>query len=82
MMSIFKTTLAALVATSMVVLPTVAQAATANQTAVSKLSLRAAPQVSGVKESKIEGLSTIYYVVGAAALIGLGFIVFEKKKSK
>jgi ABC-type phosphate transport system substrate-binding protein len=79
-MTMRKTIMAAIVATSMVVVPTVAQAAAANQSSVSKLSVRSSQQLHGLKESKAgEGSNTIYYVAAAAAAIGLAFLVFEKK---
>jgi|CXWL01.1.fsa_nt_gi hypothetical protein len=71
-MSIRKAAMAALVAGSMVVVPTVA-AAQANQTAVSKLSVRSA-QVRGgatfAKKNNLQGGSLIIALVAAAAVIG------------
>jgi hypothetical protein len=79
-MTMRKTIMAAIVATSMVVVPTVAQAAAANQSSVSKLSVRSSQQLHGLKESKAgEGSNMIYWVAGLAVAVGLGFIVFKSK---
>jgi hypothetical protein len=80
-MSIRKAAMAAIVATSMVVVPTVAQAAAANQTAVSKLSVRSAPQVSGSKQSELAGGSVIIALLAAAAVIA-GIVVAANGSSK
>ncbi len=71
-MSIRKAAMAALVAGSMVVVPTVAQAAQANQTAVSKLSVRSAPVRQGAtvaKQNELQGGSIIIALLAAAAVI-------------
>jgi len=76
-MSIRKAAMAALVASSMVVVPTVAQAAQANQTAVSKLSVRSAQVRQGAavtKKSELQGGSLILALLAAAAVIG-GIII-------
>lgn len=77
-MSIRKAAMAALVAGSMVVVPTVAQAAQANQTAVSKLSVRSAQVRQGAavdkKGEKLAGGSLILALLAAAAVIG-GIII-------
>jgi uncharacterized membrane protein YjgN (DUF898 family) len=67
-MSIRKATMAAIVAVSMVVVPTVAQAAT--QSAASKLSVRSAQKISGSKESKARPGSTIIAIMTAIAVVG------------
>jgi hypothetical protein len=72
-MSIRKAAMAALVAGSMVVVPTIAQAAQANQTAVSKLSVRSAQVRQGAtvaKKSDLQGGSLILALLAAAAVIG------------
>ena len=72
-MSIRKAAMAALIAGSMVVVPTIAQAAPANQTAVSKLSVRSAQVRSGktlVKRNELGGGSLIIALLAAAAVIG------------
>ena len=72
-MSIRKAAMAALVAGSMVVVPTIAQAASANQTAVSKLSVRSAQVRSGAvvaKKDELAGGSLIIALLAAAAVIG------------
>jgi len=73
-MSIRKAAMAALVAGSMVVVPTVAQAAQANQTAVSKLSVRSAQVRQGAvvakKKNDLQGGSLILALLAAAAVIG------------
>lgn len=71
-MSIRKAAMAALVATSMVAVPTVAQAAqTANPAA--KLSVASAQRVGApmgaVEKNKLKGGSTILLVLAAAAII-------------
>lgn len=72
-MSIRKAAMATLVAASMVAVPTIAQAAQANQTAVSKLSVRSAPvarQGAAVKnENDLRGGSIIIALLAAAAVI-------------
>lgn len=71
-MSIRKTVTAALVASAMVVVPTVAQAAQANQSAASKLSVRSAQVRSGAtvaQKNQLAG-SLILAIVAAAAVIG------------
>jgi uncharacterized Zn-binding protein involved in type VI secretion len=72
-MSIRKAAMAALVAASMVVVPTVAQAAQANQTAAGKLSVASAPVArQGAKVTKkndLRGGSVIIALLAAAAII-------------
>jgi uncharacterized Zn-binding protein involved in type VI secretion len=72
-MSIRKAAMAALVAGSMVAVPAVAQAQTANQTAVSKLSVASAPVArQGAKVAKkndLRGGSVIIALLAAAAVI-------------
>lgn len=71
-MSIRKAAMASLVAASMVVIPTVAQAASANQTAVSKGSVAAAPARKGAKTNKqsdLRGGSIILALLAAGAVI-------------
>lgn len=76
-MSIRKAAMAALVAGSMVVVPTIAQAASANQTAVSKLSVRSGQIRSGAivaKKNSLGGSSLIIALLAAAAVVG-GIVV-------
>jgi hypothetical protein len=80
-MSIRKSITAAIVAASMIVVPTVAQAAVSNSTSASKLSLRSVSAKDG-KESHIAGVSTIVLVLAAAAVIGGVIALASKKKSK
>jgi hypothetical protein len=80
-MTIRKSVTAAIVAASMIVVPTVAQAAVSNSTAASKLSLRAAAPKDG-KESHIAGVSTIVLVLAAAAVVGGVIALASKKKTK
>ena len=70
-MSIRKAAMAALVAGSMVVVPTVA-VAQANQTAVSKLSVRSAQRQGAAvaKKNELQGGSLIIALIAAAAVIG------------
>ena len=72
-MSIRKAAMATMVAASMVGAPTIAYAAQANQTAVSKLSVRSAPvarQGAAVRgESDLRGGSLIIALLAAAAVI-------------
>jgi hypothetical protein len=72
-MNIRKAAMAALIAGSMVAVPTLAQAAPASQTAVSKLSLRSAQVRSGktvVKKNDLGGGSIVIALLAAAAVIG------------
>ena len=71
-MSIRKAAMAAFVASAMVVVPTVAQAAQANQTAVSKLSVRSAQRQGAAvaKKNELQGGSLIIALIAAAAVIG------------
>ncbi len=80
-MNIRKSVTAAIVAASMIIVPTVAQAAVSNSTAVSKLSLRTAAPKDG-KESHIAGVSTIVLVLAAAAVVGGVIALASKKKTK
>lgn len=77
-MGIRKAAVATMVAASMVAIPTVAQAARANETAVSKLSVRSAPvarQGAAVKgENDLRGGSVIIALIAAAAVIA-GIII-------
>ncbi len=77
-MSIRKTAMATLIAGSMVVFPTIAQAAQANQTAVSKLSIRSA-QVRGAavlgKKERIQGGSAILLLGAILAAAGAGYLI-------
>lgn len=77
-MSIRKAAMAAFVAGSMVVVPTVAQAASANQTAVSKLSVASAPVARQgarvAKKNDVRGGSVIIAVTAAAAAIAAAVI--------
>ena len=77
-MSIRKAAMAALVAGSMVVVPTVVQAAQANQTAVSKLSVRSAQVRQGAavaKENELQGGSLILALLAAAAAVIGGIVI-------
>jgi hypothetical protein len=72
-MSIRKAAMAMLIASSMIAVPTIAQAAPATQTGVSKLSVRSAQVRSGkavVKKNDLGGGSLIIALVAAAAVIG------------
>lgn len=80
-MNIRKAAMAALIAGSMVAVPTLAQAAQANQAAVSKLSVRSAPQVRGSKQSELRGGSVIIALLAAAAVIA-GIVVAANGSSK
>ncbi len=81
-MNMYKSVMAAIVAVSMVVVPTAVQAAAAHQSSASKLSVRSAQQVRGFSESKMgEGSNTAIYIVGGlAAAIGLYFLVRSKSR--
>ncbi len=72
-MNIRKAAMAALIAGSMVAVPTLAQAAQANQAAVSKLSVRSA-QVRGgavvTKKNELGGSGLIIALLAAAAVVG------------
>lgn len=83
-MSIRKAAMAALVASSMVVVPTVAQAAQANQTAVSKLSVRSAQLRSGAtagKKAELQGGSLIIALLAAAGVIA-GIVIAADGSNK
>ena len=72
-MSIRKATMAALIAGSMVAVPTIAQAQATSQTAVSKLSVRSAQVRSGAvvaKKNDLGGGSLIIALLAAAAVVG------------
>ncbi len=72
-MSIRKAVMTALFAGSIVAVPTIAQAAPANQTAVSKLSVRSAQVRSGAviaKKNDLGGGSVIIALLAAAAVLG------------
>lgn len=77
-MSIRKAAIVTLIAGSMVIVPTVAQAAQANQTAVSKLSIRSA-QVRGAavlgKKERIQGGSAILLLGAIVAAAGAGYLI-------
>ena len=76
-MYIRKAAMAALIAGSMVAVPTISQAAPANQAAVSKLSVRSAQLRLGktvTKKNELGGPGVILAVIGAAAAIG-GIVV-------
>ncbi len=72
-MNLRKIVTAGVAAMSLVVVPVVAQAATANTTAVSKLSVRAAPAVRQgarvTQASKLEGGTIVIALLAAAAVI-------------
>ncbi len=72
-MNIRKAAMAALIAGSMVAVPTLAQAAQANQAAVSKLSVRSA-QVRGgavvAQKNRLAGSSLLIALAAAAAVVG------------
>ena len=72
-MYIRKAAMAALIAGSMVAVPTISQAAPANQAAVSKLSVRSAQLRLGktvTKKNELGGTSLIIALVAAAAVVG------------
>ncbi len=77
-MSIHKAAMATLIAGSMVVVPTVAQAAPANQTAASKLSIRSAQVRGGAvlgKKERIQGGSAILFLGAILAAGGAGYLI-------
>jgi hypothetical protein len=79
-MSIRKAAMATIVAVSMVVVPTIAQAAQAHQTAVSKLSVaRAGAKTS--KENDLRGGSIILALLAAAAVIA-GIVIAADGSNK
>ncbi len=73
-MNIGKTAMAVVAAASLVVVPTIAQAASANQSAASRLSVASAPVArSGakiVRKNELKGGSIIIALLAAAAVIG------------
>ena len=76
-MNIRKASMAALIVGSMVAVPTLAQAAPANQSAVSKLSVRSAQVRLGkavAKKNDLGGGSVIIALLAAAAVVG-GIVV-------
>jgi hypothetical protein len=77
-MSFLKSVMTATVAVSMIAVPTVVQAAQADRSAVSKLSVRAAPAVrQGVSKrgaNSFGGSSVIIAVLAAAAIVA-GIVV-------
>ena len=84
-MNLRKTVIAAISAVSLVAVPTVAMAAQAKTTAVSKLSVRAAPAVrqgaAVSKASKLEGGSVVIALLAAAAIIA-GIVVAADGSNK
>ena len=75
---IHKAAMATLIAGSMVVVPTVAQAAPANQTAASKLSIRSAQVRGGAvlgKKDRIQGGSAILFLGAILAAGGAGYLI-------
>lgn len=77
-MSIRKATMAVLMAGSMIVVPTVAQAAQANQTSASKLSIRSAQVRGGAvmgKKERIQGGSAILFLGAILAAGGAGYLI-------
>lgn len=83
-MSIRKAAMATLIASSMIVVPTVAQAAQANQAAVSKLSIRSAQVRGGAvlgKKDRIQGGSAILFVGLIVAAAGAGYLIRGGKSS-
>ena len=77
-MSIRKAAIATLIASSMVVVPTIAQAAQANQAAVNKLSIRSAQLRGGAalgKKERIQGGSAILLLVAIGAAAGAGYLI-------
>jgi uncharacterized Zn-binding protein involved in type VI secretion len=79
-MGIRKTAVAAIVAFSMVAVPTVVQAAQANQT-VSKVAVARVGASSTVKANELRGGSIIIALLAAAAVIGGIIIAADGKKS-
>jgi hypothetical protein len=76
--SIRKAAMATLIAGSMIVVPTIAQAAQANQTAVSKLSIRSAQVRGGAvmgKKERIQGGSAIIFLGAILAAAGAGYLI-------
>ena len=83
-MSIRKAAMAMLIASSMIVVPTVAQAAQANQAAVSKLSIRSAQVRGGAvlgKKDRIQGGSAILFLGAILAAGGAGYLIRGGKSS-
>ena len=83
-MSIRKAAMATLIASSMIVVPTVAQAAQANQAAVSKLSIRSAQVRGGAvlgKKDRIQGGSAILFVGLIVVAAGAGYLIRGGKSS-
>ncbi len=83
-MSIRKAAMATLIASSMIVVPTVAQAAQANQAAVSKLSIRSAQVRGGAvlgKKDRIQGGSAILFLGAILAAGGAGYLIRGGKSS-
>ena len=73
-----KAAMATLIAGSMIVVPTVAQAAQAKQTAVSKLSIRSAQVRGGAvlgKKERIQGGSAILFLGAVLAAGGAGYLI-------
>jgi hypothetical protein len=79
-MSIRKAAVATMVAFSMVAMPTVVQAAQANQTAVSKLSVARSGAVTK-KQNELAGGSLILVVLAVAAVIA-GIVIASDGGSK
>jgi hypothetical protein len=84
-MNIRKAAVATMVAVSMVAMPAVVQAAQANQTAVSKLSVASSPVTrQGAKvtrQNDLHGGSIIIALLAAAAVIAGIVIAADSKKS-
>ena len=77
-MGIRKAAMATLIAGSVIVVPTVAQAAQAKQTAVSKLSIRSAQVRGGAvlgKKERIQGGSAILFLGAVLAAGGAGYLI-------
>ena len=77
-MGIRNAAVAALIASSMFVVPTAAQAAQANQTSVSKLSIRSAQVRGGAvmgKKERIQGGSAILFLGAILAAGGAGYLI-------
>ena len=77
-MGIRKASVAALVASSMFVVPIAAQAAQANQTSVNKLSIRSAQVRGGAvmgKKERIQGGSAILFLGAILAAGGAGYLI-------
>lgn len=83
-MSIRKAAMATLIASSMIVVPTVVQAAQVNQAAVSKLSIRSAQVRGGAvlgKKDRIQGGSAILFLGAILAAGGAGYLIRGGKSS-